>query len=364
MKTYLVGGAVRDKLLKLPVTERDWVVVGSTPEAMLKAGFKPVGRDFPVFLHPQTHEEYALARTERKQGRGYQGFEFYTSPEVSLEEDLKRRDLTINAMAEDSEGKIIDPYHGQADLKAGLLRHVSNAFIEDPLRVLRIARFNARFAEFGFHVAPETAALLKTIVDSGELAYLSVERIWSETQKALSEKYPSSFFAVLDECGALTALFPELNGIFTDNIMASLQQAVLLNTTVAVRFASLGSFVAPTELKKFCNRLKVQTAVRDLALAVSDWHAIYALGAKNPAEKQLELFNALDLWRKPALLSAFLLACQSNIQLQNSETLNDFWLKQFECANGINITALIKNYQGSELGAAIRQVRLDSLKTT
>lgn len=193
MKTYLVGGAVRDKLLDLPVKERDWVVVGATPEQMLQQGYMPIGKDFPVFLHPETKEEYALARTERKSGHGYAGFEFHTDVNVTLEQDLIRRDLTINAIAEDCDGTLIDPYHGQQDLKHGLLRHVSEAFTEDPVRVLRIARFNARFAELGFHVAPETEVLLKHMAQSGELNHLIAERVWAETCKALTEKYPSSF---------------------------------------------------------------------------------------------------------------------------------------------------------------------------
>ena len=212
MKTYLVGGAVRDRLLGRPVGDRDWVVVGSTPEAMRAAGFQPVGQDFPVFLHPQTHEEYALARTERKSGHGYHGFTFHTSPEVTLEEDLARRDLTINAMAEGPDGEVIDPCGGQADLQARVLRHVSPAFAEDPVRILRLARFAARFDDFT--VAPETLALMRHMVDTGEVDHLVAERVWQELSRGLMEAHPSRMFEVLRACGALQRLLPEVNRLW------------------------------------------------------------------------------------------------------------------------------------------------------
>src|SRR6266542_184456 len=211
VKIYRVGGAVRDELLGRPVADRDWVVVGATPETMIASGFKPVGRDFPVFLHPETREEYALARTERKHGRGYRGFEFFVSPDVTLEEDLQRRDLTINAMARGEDGTLIDPFGGEADLRAGVLRHVSPAFAEDPLRVLRVARFAARF---DFAVAPETEAIMRAIAAGGELAALTAERVWQELALALLEATPSRFFAALRRCGALSQLFPEVDALF------------------------------------------------------------------------------------------------------------------------------------------------------
>src|SRR3990167_4743881 len=214
MKIYLVGGAVRDKLLGLPLQDRDYVVVGATPEEMAAQGYQPVGADFPVFLHPRTKEEYALARTERKQGHGYKGFTVYSAPDVTLEDDLRRRDLTINAMAEDEQGKLVDPYGGAADLKAGVLRHVSDAFVEDPLRVLRVARFAARFSGRGFRVADETLALMRQMTQSGELNHLVPERVWQEVERALGEPAPTGFFAVLRECGALAVLFPELEALF------------------------------------------------------------------------------------------------------------------------------------------------------
>ncbi len=211
VKIYRVGGSVRDELLGRPVVDRDWVVVGATPEMLIASGYQPVGRDFPVFLHPETHEEYALARTERKHGRGYRGFEFFVSPDVSLEQDLARRDLTINAMARDEQGTLIDPFRGARDLKAGVLRHVSPAFVEDPLRVLRVARFAARF---GFVVAPKTRALMREIAASGELAALAPERIWQELARGLMEPRPSTMLAVLRSCGALGHLLPEVDALF------------------------------------------------------------------------------------------------------------------------------------------------------
>lgn len=361
MKTYLVGGAVRDKLLGLPVKERDWVVVGSTPKDMLKAGYKPVGKDFPVFLHPETKEEYALARTERKAGHGYTGFEFYADPNVTLEQDLQRRDLTINAMAEDENGNIIDPYQGQEDLHKGLLRHVSEAFTEDPLRVLRIARFNARFAGQGFHVAPETESLLKIVVKSGELLHLVPERIWAETQKALSENYPCEYFSVLHQCGALEVICPEFKNIFTDDIMQTLQHAVLLSDKITVRFASLCQFITPEATEKLCQHLKTDNDTKKLSLAVSRWHTIYRLAQKNSAEKILELFNALDVWRNPPLFDDFLLACQANINIPQAKEINRFWYHALNQIQDIDTARLAKQYQGKELGDAIAEKRLQQL---
>src|SRR5579871_3458489 len=214
MRVYLVGGAVRDRLLGRPVHERDWVVVGATPEEMVRLGYEPVGREFPVFLHPSTHEEHALARLERKTGPGYRGFTTQFSPEVTLEEDLRRRDLTVNAMAEDEQGVLIDPYGGAADLRARVLRHVSEAFVEDPVRILRVARFAARYAGLGFTVAPETLALMRRIVDAGEARTLVPERVWQETERALAEAHPQVYFETLRGCGALAVVFPEVDALF------------------------------------------------------------------------------------------------------------------------------------------------------
>ncbi|OGT80555.1 MAG: multifunctional CCA tRNA nucleotidyl transferase/2'3'-cyclic phosphodiesterase/2'nucleotidase/phosphatase, partial [Gammaproteobacteria bacterium RIFCSPLOWO2_02_FULL_52_10] len=302
MKVYKVGGAVRDRLLGHPVQDHDWVVVGATPEAMLALGYKPVGRDFPVFLHPETHEEYALARTERKTAPGYRGFSFNTAPDVTLEDDLRRRDLTINAIAEDADGSIIDPYHGQTDLKAGILRHVSPAFTEDPLRVIRVARFAARY---NFTIAPATEALLKEISQTQELAALAVERIWQETERALAERQPVRFFSVLRECGALAKVFPEIDRLFgvpqpADyhpeidsgiHTMMVLAQACKLSTDPVVRFAALvhdlGKAATPPEewpshkgheersvdlVLPLCDRYRIPNQYRELAVIVARYH--------------------------------------------------------------------------------------------
>ena len=263
MKIYLVGGAVRDKLLNYPSDENDWVVVGSSPEQMVELGYQPVGQDFPVFIKPQTGEEYALARTERKSGHGYQGFTFHTAADISLEEDLIRRDLTINAMAQDDSGQIIDPYGGQQDLQARVLRHVSDAFTEDPLRVLRLARFAARYHHLGFSIAPETLTLMTDIAASGELAHLVAERVWKETERALCERSPDIYIQVLRDCGALQILLPEVEQLFgipqradyhpeVDtgiHTLMSLQQAVKLSDKPEVRFSvlvhDLGKAITP-----------------------------------------------------------------------------------------------------------------------
>ena len=266
MKIYRVGGAVRDKLLNYPCYENDWVVVGSSPEEMIKLGYQPVGNDFPVFIKTETGEEYALARTERKSGVGYQGFTFHTAPNISLEDDLIRRDITINAMAEDADGNIIDPYGGQKDLRRKVLRHVSDAFIEDPLRVLRVARFAARYHHLGFTIAPETEALMKSIVKRGELADLVAERVWKETDRALCEQSPDLFIQTLRNCGALATLLPEVNNLFgvaqrADyhpeidtgiHTLMALQQAAILSDKPAIRFSvlvhDLGKGVTPSHI--------------------------------------------------------------------------------------------------------------------
>ena len=265
MKTYLVGGAVRDALLNLPVKDKDWVVVGTSPQAMLALGYEQVGRDFPVFLHPETHEEYALARTERKSGSGYTGFVCYSAPDVTLEQDLQRRDLTINAIAQDEQGRFYDPYGGRADLEQRRLRHVSEAFNEDPLRVLRVARFAARFAHLSFVVADETQVLMRWMVESGELNTLTPERVWKETEKALQTHNPQVYFQVLRECGALAVLFPELDNLYGVpapakwhpeidtgiHALMTLAIAAQLSPEVDVRFATLfhdvGKALTPPE---------------------------------------------------------------------------------------------------------------------
>jgi tRNA nucleotidyltransferase (CCA-adding enzyme) len=284
VKSYVVGGAVRDELLGLAVQDKDHVVVGATPDEMLAHGFKPVGKDFPVFLHPVTHEEYALARTERKSGRGYKGFTVYASPEVTLEDDLKRRDLTINAMARAEDGALIDPFGGAQDLKAGVLRHVSEAFAEDPVRVLRVARFAARF---GFRVADETMRLMKQMVASGEADYLVPERVWQEFAKGLCEKHPERMLQVLEECSLRQRLLPEIKAV------------PRFSGSLPVRFALLAWPLEPGEVEALSERLRVPNEVRELALAASrNREALRAVRRATP-QALLELLKRADAFRRP-----------------------------------------------------------------
>ena len=345
METYLVGGAVRDELLGYPVTERDWVVVGATPDDLLGLGYQQVGKDFPVFLHPSTKEEYALARTERKRGHGYTGFEVHCDPSVTLEDDLLRRDLTINAMARAEDGTIIDPYGGRQDLASRLLRHVSDAFIEDPLRVLRVARFAARYAHLDFAIAPETIALMSEIVAQGELDSLPAERIWVEFERALGERDPQVFIEVLRECGALKALLPELEALFGVpqtaehhpeidtgvHTLMGLQQAARLTPDTDVRFAVLlhdlgKGLTAESEwprhiahehkgvalVSRACERLKVPTRHRDLARKVCEYHTHCHRALELKGATILKLLNATDALRNPDRFEAFLLACEAD----------------------------------------------------
>ena len=332
MKTFLVGGAVRDALLRLPVKDRDWVVVGATPDAMLENGYQQVGRDFPVFLHPRSREEYALARTERKSGKGYTGFVTQFAPDVTLEQDLQRRDLTINAIAQADDGSLIDPYHGQQDLENRTLRHVSAAFNEDPLRVLRVARFAARFAHLNFRVADETQALMREMAESGELAHLTAERVWKETEKALLTRNPQVYFQVLRDCGALQVLFPELDSLYGIpapikwhpeidtgiHALMTLTLSAALSEELDVRFATLfhdvGKALTPPEkwpshhghglagvpiVEALCQRLRVPNQVRDLALIVTEFHDIVHTIERQSAESLVALFDRIDAWRKP-----------------------------------------------------------------
>jgi len=301
MKIYSVGGAVRDELLGLPVADRDYVVVGATPEEMVRQGYKPVGKDFPVFLHPQTKQEYALARTERKTAPGYKGFVFHTAPDVTLEQDLARRDFTINAIAKDEKGNIIDPFGGAADLKAGVLKHVSDAFSEDPVRILRAARFAARF---GFTIAPETLLLMRKMVDNGEADALVPERVWQEFARGLMEKTPLRMFGVLLECGALAAVAPELDAHLEDEdppypSLAALDAAAQAGAPLAVRFAALARLLDPLAVESLCNRLKVPGDCRDLALLAARHGNRIADALALDAHALLELFDATDVWRRP-----------------------------------------------------------------
>jgi len=299
MKIYCVGGAVRDELLGLPVKDRDYVVVGATPEEMVRQGFKPVGKDFPVFLHPATHEEYALARTERKTARGYHGFEFRAAPDVTLEQDLARRDLTINAIARDADGSIIDPFNGAADLKAGVLRHVSPAFAEDPVRILRVARFAARF---GFRIAPETMKLMREMARNGEADALVAERVWQEVARGLMESKPSRMFEVLRECGALARVMPEVDALWDDagrEAMRVVDAAAAAGARLPARFAALARALVPLAVESLAGRLKAPADCRELALLAAR-HGNTVLDADElDAQSVLDLFNTVDAWRRP-----------------------------------------------------------------
>ncbi len=345
MRKYLVGGAVRDQLLGLPVKDRDWVVVGATPEDMLSAGYKQVGADFPVFLHPDTKEEHALARTERKAGVGYKGFICDFSPAVTLEEDLLRRDLTINAMAMTEQGELVDPYGGQRDLEQRQLRHVSDAFREDPLRVLRVARFAARLAPLGFQVAPDTLACMGDIVASGEMAHLTPERVWQETERALRESTPWVYVQVLRDCGALQAILPELDALFgvpqppqhhpeVDTGLHSLlvlEQAARLSPSSEVRFAALihdlGKGVTPVDvlprhigheqeglalIRAACQRLKVPNGHRDLALLAGEFHTHCHRALELRPATILKLLKRADALRRPERFEQFLQVCEAD----------------------------------------------------
>jgi tRNA nucleotidyltransferase (CCA-adding enzyme) len=313
VKTYAVGGAVRDELLGLPVKDRDYVVVGATPEQMVELGFKPVGKDFPVFLHPQTHEEYALARTERKVARGYKGFSVYAAPDVSLEQDLERRDLTINAMAREESGALIDPFGGADDVKRQVLRHVSGAFVEDPVRILRVARFAARF---GFSVAPETLELMRAMVSNGEADALVAERVWQEFAKGLLEREPVRMLALLAECGLLARLLPELNLLFSFGAPANdaarivsrgLQRAVVLGLALPERFALLLSPAPDADAaQRIAERMKAPNDCRDLAVLWQRQGRRLPSAPSATADALLELLEGSDAFRRPERLLALL----------------------------------------------------------
>ncbi|MGH8688780.1 MAG: CCA tRNA nucleotidyltransferase [Burkholderiales bacterium] len=299
MKAYVVGGAVRDELLGLPVADRDWVVVGSTPEEMARLGYQPVGRDFPVFLHPQTHEEYALARTERKSGRGYRGFTVHAAPDVTLEDDLARRDLTINAMARDESGRLIDPHGGEKDLRAGVLRHVGPAFEEDPVRILRVGRFVARY---GFGVAEETLSLMRRMVEVGEADHLVAERVWRELAQGLEEPHPARMLATLDACGLTARLLPELA-----RDRAALERAAEAGAPLAVRFAVLTWGLPESAVRALCERLKPPNEERDLALAASRCRPLLRARA---ARELHELLRHADALRRPERFAQLLQAAR------------------------------------------------------
>lgn len=316
MKIYLVGGAVRDKLLGLPVKERDWVVVGATPEQMLALGYTRVGQNFPVFLHPETKEEYALARSERKTGPGYKGFEFHFSPDIGLEEDLRRRDLTVNAMAEDEKGAVIDPYKGLQDLQTRVLRHVSDAFVEDPLRVLRVARFMAQLADFNFQIADETLELMRRIVAAGEIKHLVAERIWQELHKALKAPGPQHFLRTLKDAGALDALFPHTQFNF-DKAVAALNRACSFSKDPQIRYAAMMCAAdAPATISAIGERLRVPKAFTELAELLHTRHAFFIDSIQLPPPDILDGLKALDAFRRPERFEQFLLAAEAVLRSQ------------------------------------------------
>ena len=399
MQVYLVGGAVRDSLLGHPYQEKDYVVVGATPEHMLAQGFQPVGKDFPVFLHPKTKEEYALARTERKSGKGYHGFQFFTDTTVSLEEDLIRRDLTINAIAMDQDGRIYDPYGGQTDLENKTLRHVSEAFAEDPLRVLRVARFAARYSSYGFHIASETLQLMQTMAESGELDALTPERVWKETSRALLEDHADIYFQTLRDCGALKHLFPEIDALFgvpqrpeyhpeVDcgiHTLMSLQQACKSNYSLDVRFAvlvhDLGKALTPVNelprhimheergvkpVTELCERLKVPTQTRQLALSVCKEHLkCHQIMSLKPGTVW-RLLQRLDVLRRPERVEAFVQACECDARGRLG--LEDrpypqaqYMLDAMQVVRSVKVQDLPENIKGAEIGEMLIQYRIDAL---
>ena len=401
MKIYTVGGAVRDRLLGIKGTDVDRGVVGASAEEMLAKGYKPVGADFPVFLDPKNGDEYALARTERKSGRGYGGFVFHASPEVTLEEDLIRRDLTINAMAEDDEGNVIDPYHGQRDLQARILRHVSPAFAEDPLRVLRVARFAARYASLGFTVAPQTLELMRQLSESDELQALTPERSWKEISRALMENQPQVFIQVLRDCGALKEMLPEVDALFGVpqppahhpeidtgvHVLSVLQQAAIHQQPLSVRWACLlhdvGKGLTPEAdwprhiahehtglrlIKAVNSRFKVPRDCQELALLVGQYHTHGHRALELKPSTVLELLQSFDVYRRPQRFEDFIVACEMDARGREGFEQRDYPQANYlrgaaEAAKAVSVQPLIeKGLQGMALGEALKVERLDALK--
>ncbi len=400
MEVYLVGGAVRDELLGLPVKERDWVVVGATQDELERLGFRAVGRDFPVFLHPETHEEHALARTERKTGPGYRGFAVHCAPDVTLEEDLRRRDLTINAMARSDDGRLIDPFAGQADLQDKLLRHVSDAFAEDPVRILRVARFAARFAPLGFVMAPETVELMRAMVESGEVDALVPERVWQETQKALGEPRPDAFLATLRDCGALARIFPELDALWgvpqpprwhpeVDtgvHMLLVMQQAARLTDSPRIRFAALmhdlGKGETPPDLwprhigheersarlvRELSDRLRVPTDYRHLAELTARWHGLVHRALELRATTILQLLEHCDALRRPERFREFLVACEADFRGRTGWERKSYpeaalLSNALDAALGATLSKEERRgLSGEEIGEALRKKRLAAI---
>ncbi len=402
MHTYLVGGAVRDQLLGLPIKERDWVVVGATPETLTRDGYRQVGKDFPVFLHPESNEEYALARTERKVAAGYHGFETRFSPDVTLEEDLRRRDLTINAMAKDSNGQIIDPYGGRDDLSRRVLRHVSPAFVEDPVRILRIARFAARYAHLGFTIAPETLALMQQMVRDGETTALTPERVWQETDRALAEPAPHVYITTLRVTGALADIFPEVDRLWGVpqpakwhpeidtgvHILLVLEAAARLSPLARVRFAALthdlGKGQTPedqwpahkghedrsvTLVNELSTRLRVPNEFRELALIVAQHHGVCHRAFDLRPSKVLELLEKCDAQRRPERFEEFLLACQADAQgrtgfVDAPYPQGTFLRSALQAMGRVALTAAEREgLSGAAIGERLRIARLAAITT-
>ncbi|MDH4125572.1 MAG: multifunctional CCA addition/repair protein [Gammaproteobacteria bacterium] len=396
MKVYLVGGAVRDEQLGIPVKERDWCVVGATPDELAAAGYLAVGKDFPVFLHPQSKEEYALARTERKTAVGYHGFAFNTNPGVSIEEDLSRRDLTINAMARDEDGKLIDPFGGADDARRGILRHVSDAFAEDPVRILRTAKFAARFAALGFRIAPETRDLMRQMVDSGEAEALVPDRVWKETEAALAGPDPRVFFEALRACRALRVLFPEVDALFGIpqparwhpeidsglHTLMSLEQASRLSADVEVRFAALVHDLgkATTDAKdlpqhpgheqrgckliqELCDRLPVPRACRELGLLAAEYHTHCHRMGELRDDTVVRVLEKTDAFRRPARFEQFLKVCEADArgrtQFENRDYPQASWLREaFAAAAAVDSAAIAREHDADRIAEAIRRARI------
>jgi len=400
MEIFLVGGAVRDELLGLPVRERDWVVVGATPRELLAQGFRQVGKDFPVFLHPVTHEEYALARTERKTAPGYHGFQVHAAPEITLQQDLERRDLTINAMARDAEDRLIDPYQGRRDLEERWLRHVSPAFAEDPVRILRVARLSARYAGLGFRVAPATLKLMRAMVAAGEVDALVPERVWAETVRALGEPQPERFIETLRECGALARILPEIDRLFGvpqpaqyhpeidtgQHLLLSLQQAARLGAEPPVRFAvlvhDLGKGTTPPAdwprhighearsgplVQALCQRLRVPNEYRDLGVMTARYHTHCHLALELRPRTLLKTLQALDAFRKPHRFEQFLLACEADARGRLGLEDDPYpqatrFRTAYQAATAVAIAPLLEQgLRGETLKEAIRRARLRAI---
>jgi len=398
---YRVGGCVRDHLLGLPVNDIDWVVTGATPEKMLAAGYKPIGRDFPVFLHPDTHQEYALARSERKSGPGYRGFEVNTDPAITIEQDLLRRDLTINAIAEDEQGNIIDPYDGRKDIAARCLRHVSEAFVEDPVRVLRVARFAARFHHLGFSIADETRELIHQIGASGELDTLVAERVWSELSRALDEDDPAIFFTSLQDCGVLSCLFPEIDNLFGVpqnaryhpeidtgvHVMMALQASADLGQDNETRFAvlmhDLGKASTPADVlpshhgheargikpvKAFCKRWRVPRAHTELALITTELHLKAHRCQELKASTLLKLLTRADSLRKPERFGKMLEACRADIRGRTGREDDSYPQAAYLTALNIKLAEMDiseirqRELSGPAMGAAIQEARIQLIE--